>query len=109
MTSKGKGRSKPSLKLYAHALPLLPTSYFPTHPSSPTSILSLILNPTSIENPRCTGIFDPASWSVWIVNRKDTEILWRRGFFGKGNLSRSEPSWRERRENAIREAGKGCE
>jgi len=24
------------------------------------------------------------------------KVLWQRGFFGKGNLSRSEPTWRER-------------
>ena len=26
-------------------------------------------------------------------------ILWRRGFFGKGALSRSDPSWRQRVQN----------
>jgi tRNA-splicing endonuclease subunit Sen2 len=29
-------------------------------------------------------------------------LLWERGFFGKGSLSRSEPTWRDRKANAIR-------
>lgn len=33
-------------------------------------------------------------------------ILWRRGFFGKGNLSRSEPSWLSRQLNIMKAAGK---
>lgn len=31
--------------------------------------------------------------TVKIVNPKSSQDLWRRGFFGKGTLSRSEPSW----------------
>lgn len=49
-----------------------------------------------LENPRCKGIFDPITRSVWVRNSRDKEILWRRGFFGKGNLSRSEPTWHAR-------------
>jgi len=30
------------------------------------------------------------------------DILFRRGFFGKGTLSRSEPSWRERRVDLVK-------
>jgi hypothetical protein len=37
----------------------------------------------------------------------DMVILWRKGFFGKGALSRSEPSWKRRVENKIAEAEGG--
>jgi tRNA-splicing endonuclease subunit Sen2 len=37
-----------------------------------------------------------------VVEREDMDILFRRGFFGKGTLSRSEPSWRERRIDLVK-------
>lgn len=60
------------------------------------------ISPTQVLNPRCEGTFDPITRSVWITNPRDSMILWRRGFFGKGNLSRSEPSWLVRRQSHLR-------
>ncbi|KAI0255819.1 hypothetical protein BJV78DRAFT_1273358 [Lactifluus subvellereus] len=62
------------------------------------------ISPARVLNPRCKGTFDPITRSVWITDPNDRMILWRRGFFGKGNLSRSEPSWLLRQSN-IRLAG----
>ncbi|KAI9024097.1 hypothetical protein DFJ74DRAFT_68152 [Hyaloraphidium curvatum] len=31
---------------------------------------------------------------VWVDSLEDIQFLWNHGFFGKGTLSRSEPSWR---------------
>lgn len=96
---KGKGRSRSAYQeLYINPLPLLPTK--------PSSFLASFLphalgGGVKIENPRCVGIFDAPTRSVWIVNARDRDILWRRGFFGKGNLSRSEPSWKNRRVNQL--------
>ncbi|KAI0060932.1 tRNA-intron endonuclease catalytic domain-like protein [Artomyces pyxidatus] len=59
-----------------------------------------------VVNPHCEGILDPPTRSVWVTNSTDAKILWRRGFFGKGNLSRSEPSWLARQINARHAAGK---
>nr|XP_018264967.1 uncharacterized protein I303_03149 [Kwoniella dejecticola CBS 10117]OBR87125.1 hypothetical protein I303_03149 [Kwoniella dejecticola CBS 10117] len=50
-----------------------------------------------IEVPECIGTFDPITRSVWIEDERSKAILFNRGFFGKGSLSRSEPSWKERR------------
>jgi len=36
-----------------------------------------------------------------VVNARDMSLLWQRGFFGKGSLSRSEPSWLTRRVNEV--------
>ena len=58
------------------------------------------ISPTRVLNPRCKGIFDPITRSIWITDPKDRMVLWRRGFFGKGNLSRSEPSWLVRLANS---------
>ncbi|KAJ1543692.1 tRNA splicing endonuclease subunit sen2, partial [Nowakowskiella sp. JEL0078] len=34
---------------------------------------------------------------VWVTNQNHIEALWTGGFFGKGTLSRSEPTWKKRR------------
>lgn len=52
--------------------------------------------------PQCNGVYDPITRSVWVTDREDMDILFRRGFFGKGTLSRSEPSWRERRVDLLK-------
>jgi tRNA-splicing endonuclease subunit Sen2 len=46
---------------------------------------------------------------VWVSNDKDSLILWKRGFFGKGDLSRSEPSWLARQINARKSRAAGRE
>ncbi|KAJ4494879.1 hypothetical protein C8J55DRAFT_539702 [Lentinula edodes] len=89
--NKGGARRHENNRIYAHPLPLI----FSDPSSSRTrSILGLLgLSRSQVINPHCEGYYDPSTRSVWVVNQRDSEILWRRGFFGKGNLSRSEPSW----------------
>ena len=64
------------------------------------------ISPSQVLNPRCEGTFDPITRSVWITNTRDSMILWRRGFFGKGNLSRSEPSWLVRQSHLRATSGR---
>lgn len=56
---------------------------------------------------RCNGTYDPLTRSVWVTDRRDMDELFRKGFFGKGTLSRSEPTWRERRVDLVK--GGNCE
>jgi tRNA-splicing endonuclease subunit Sen2 len=42
------------------------------------------------------GIWSPETRSVHVVDAKSMRALWEQGFYGKGNLSRSEPSWLRR-------------
>lgn len=42
--------------------------------------------------PKIRGTLE--SNGVWIDDLEDMQFLWTNGFFGKGTLSRSEPSWR---------------
>ena len=73
--------------LYLDLLPLPPS-----RPSFLASFLSLsILSPPQIQ-----AIYDELTKSVWVKNEDDMVLLWRRGFFGKGAMSRSEPSWKRR-------------
>ncbi|KAL1405169.1 tRNA splicing endonuclease subunit sen2 [Vanrija albida] len=116
--SKG-GRSKhaSNLRKYGTPLPiLLPSS--PLHPASKAaaggtapspSLLSSFSSSHSaaraIEVPTCVGVLDPASASVWVTDPRAMTTLFNRGFFGKGSLSRSEPSWRQRRLDILRGGG----
>ncbi|KAI9066969.1 hypothetical protein FKP32DRAFT_1564635 [Trametes sanguinea] len=111
--SRGKGSQKSGARraennrIYAHPLPLVFLPPPPDSAYSPARLLSLVgLSAAHVENPRCEGVFDAATRSVWVTNERDSTILWRRGFFGKGDLSRSEPSWLARQINARKAAGK---
>ncbi len=44
-----------------------------------------------------TAQYDSITSSAWVTDPESAQTLWRRGFFGKGSLSRSEPTWHERR------------
>jgi tRNA-splicing endonuclease subunit Sen2 len=102
--NKGGARRAEINKLYANPLPLL---FIEPPSSSLNSVLGVLgLSLTRVDNPHCEGIFDPITRSVWITNMEYSMILWRRGFFGKGDLSRSEPSWLARQLNLRKSAGK---
>ncbi|KAG8768703.1 tRNA splicing endonuclease subunit sen2, partial [Serendipita sp. 398] len=53
------------------------------------------------------GVLDPPSRSVWIYDEEQQMTLWRKGFFGKGNLSRSEPTWLKREINRLQVEKRG--
>lgn len=103
--AQGKGgvRRNEINKIYANPLPLVFSSPDDTESSSrslrnPLHLLSISRH--GVLNPHCVGVYDTATRSVWVTDPKDSTILWRRGFFGKGDLSRSEPSWLARQVNA---------
>jgi tRNA-splicing endonuclease subunit Sen2 len=101
---KGGARRHESNRIYANPLPLL---FIEPPPSRVRSILGLLgLSLARVENPYCEGVFDPITRSVWVSNHEHSMILWRRGFFGKGDLSRSEPSWLARQINIKKSGGK---
>ena len=94
--------SKP-LPLETHPLPAF-------HPSNPISLLRLaytwishiLFPPTSHPSEPCVGHFSPETRSVHITDPQHARALWEPGFFGKGTLSRSEPSWLEREKTRLR-------
>ncbi|KAG8829677.1 tRNA splicing endonuclease subunit sen2 [Serendipita sp. 400] len=53
------------------------------------------------------GVLDPPSCSVWVYDEEQQMTLWRKGFFGKGSLSRSEPTWLKREINRLRVEKRG--
>ena len=103
---KGGARRAENNKIYGNPLPLL----IEPRPSLQwtSGILGLFgFSVNRISKPTVEGYLDPATRSVWVNNTADAMLLWRRGFFGKGNLSRSEPSWLARQINQrkIKAAG----
>jgi tRNA-splicing endonuclease subunit Sen2 len=94
--------SKP-LPLQIHPLP----AFLPQNPLSLLRIayayLSQIINtPSSHPTPLITGIFSPETRSVHITDQASVRALWEMGFFGKGTLSRSEPSWLDREKARLK-------
>ncbi|KAF2220577.1 hypothetical protein BDZ85DRAFT_203737 [Elsinoe ampelina] len=101
-------------KIHAKPLPLeiipLP-AFVPHNPLSLVRILNalvseLISRHSGHPPPLYTGYFSPETRSVHVTNVDHGRALWEMGFFGKGNLSRSELSWLNR-ELARRKAGAG--
>lgn len=99
--------SKP-LPLNAHALP----AFHPTHPISllrlAYAFLSQLISPPSSHPEHLyVGYFSPESRSVHITDPKQVRALWEMGFFGKGTLSRSEPSWLDREQAKLKTSDRG--
>lgn len=89
-----------------HAQPI-PVKTFPLptfYPNNPISLFHLgyawlgqILSPPPAEPAVIhNGMWSPATSSVHITDEKSVRALWEQGFYGKGNLSRSEPNWLRR-------------
>lgn len=105
-SQKASARRNENNRIYANPLPIIFDE--PEQPSSWHRALGLLgISLTQVLNPHCEGILDIATRSVWVTDMKHAMILWQRGFFGKGDLSRSEPSWLARQINARRQSRAG--
>ncbi|KAL4991618.1 hypothetical protein BDW68DRAFT_151626 [Aspergillus falconensis] len=81
------------LPLPVHPLP-------PLIPHNPLSVISVLLSYLTyfIAPPHddvYSAYFDSNTSSVHVTDEKTVRALWQMGFFGKGSLSRSEPTWLE--------------
>ena len=101
-------RSRPSKpnynQLHSKPLPLDTFPLPPLIPQNPISILHiaytflshLFFPPSSHPRPRIRGHYSTSTRSVHVTDSESVRLLWERGFFGKGSLSRSEPTWLDR-------------
>ncbi|GJC90729.1 putative tRNA-splicing endonuclease subunit tsp-2 [Colletotrichum liriopes] len=94
----------PLYKIYELPAPIrtfpLP-SFYPNNPISLFHVLFAWTKQTLFPPPAepsivHEGIWSPESKSVNITDEKSMRALWEQGFYGKGNLSRSEPNWLKR-------------
>ncbi|KAG4430169.1 hypothetical protein IFR05_014345 [Cadophora sp. M221] len=106
---RGPSRFEQLNKLYALPAPLrtfpLPT-FVPHNPLSLFHILYVWLSQTvkteqSHIGPAYQGWFSPETRSVHVTDIRSIRGLWEQGFYGKGNLSRSEPSWLSREKTRL--------
>ncbi|KAL2810209.1 hypothetical protein BJX63DRAFT_423261 [Aspergillus granulosus] len=70
----------------------------PLIPHNPLSVISVLLSYltyfiTTPENDTYSAYFDGNTSSIHVTDEKTARALWEMGFFGKGSLSRSEPTW----------------
>ena len=92
----GKIHAKP-LPETAHPLPpLIPHNPLSIFHVAFTYLYRLLLPPSSHPEILHQAYFSPETRSVHVTDEKAIRVLWERGFFGKGSLSRSEPSWLDR-------------
>ncbi|KAF6837999.1 tRNA intron endonuclease [Colletotrichum musicola] len=103
-SSTPRPRGPPLHKIYELPAPIrtfpLP-SFYPNNPISLFHVLYAWTKQTFFPPPAepsvvYEGIWSPQSKSVHIVDEKNMSALWQQGFYGKGNLSRSEPNWLKR-------------
>ncbi|KFZ02919.1 hypothetical protein V502_11388 [Pseudogymnoascus sp. VKM F-4520 (FW-2644)] len=106
---RGPTRTQQINKLYSHPTPLrtfpLPT-FVPHNPISLVQILytwlqQTISPPSSHPHALYQGVFSPELRSIHVTDERSAHALWREGFFGKGSLSRSEPSWLDREKRRV--------
>ncbi|MCJ1393007.1 hypothetical protein MMC18_005879 [Xylographa bjoerkii] len=98
-------QSRPNYNVL-HALPL-PLKIYPLPPLIPHNPLSvlyfactylyqLIVPLSSHRKTKLRAYFSPETRSVHVTDQNAARAFWESGFFGKGNLSRSKPSWFDR-------------
>jgi tRNA-splicing endonuclease subunit Sen2 len=107
-------RGPPLREIYALPIPIrtfpLP-SFYPSNPLSLLHIAYVWLSQTlapPLREPSTVhrGVWSASTRSVHITEPRSIRALWEQGFYGKGNLSRSEPNWLKRE---LRRLGLGDE
>src|SRR5579871_4189813 len=87
-------------KIHADKLPLDVTPLPAFVPHNPLSVLRIAYTlisefflPPKSHSSIYHGYFDAPTRSIHVTDEVFVRGLWERGFFGKGSLSRSEPTW----------------
>lgn len=106
-----RSTKRPNLNaLYPNPLPVKVQSLPPFIPHNPLSWIQYIyqyLNQESVKQVKCKAVVQSTGGLciVKVLEKKDQDHLWSMGFFGKGILSRSEPSWYSRTSRRLNLAG----
>ena len=88
-------------QIHAQPLPIRTYALPPLIPNNPLSLLQIaytilsqyLFPPLSHNKPICKGYWSSETRSVHVTHSQTIRVLWEKGFFGKGSLSRSEPTW----------------
>ncbi|KAF7547034.1 hypothetical protein G7Z17_g7995 [Cylindrodendrum hubeiense] len=107
-------RGPPLHQIYALPAPIKTFPLPAFYPNNPISLfhvayawLGQLWSPPAVE-PSVVhqGVWSAATCSVHITDENSIRAFWEQGFYGKGNLSRSEPNWlkREKVRRGLQEA-----
>jgi tRNA-splicing endonuclease subunit Sen2 len=97
VTSSNKRNASNKAAIYAQPFPAIRN---PLLPFSLVAFISAYLWPLTHELPEeLVATLDASTDTIWVTQEASVRALWTRGFFGKGTLSRSEPSWWIREQN----------
>lgn len=96
-------------KIHANPLPVSAYPLPPLIPHNPLSVLSilvlyirqLVATPSSHPEPLYRAVWSNLTGTVHVTDGTTMRALWEKGFFGKGSLSRSEPTWLEREKRKL--------
>lgn len=92
-TKRGPKGKWPHQSPFPAINPFLPTSYL-------SYLLDLLLPGSGpADGPTLEATFDTLTRRVLVQDAESVQQLWQSGFYGKGNLSRSEPTWWVREQN----------
>ncbi|KAL7271582.1 tRNA splicing endonuclease subunit sen2 [Rhizina undulata] len=92
--------------LHANPLPLTASPLPPLIPHNPLSLLHIIwayffAATQAHPKPLYSGVFNRTTGAIHVTDARSIQAFWNSGFFGKGSLSRSEPTWVIRRRRAL--------
>ncbi|KAI9744268.1 MAG: tRNA splicing endonuclease subunit sen2 [Claussenomyces sp. TS43310] len=101
---RGPTRSQQLNKLYALPAPVRTFPLPAFIPHNPLSLLQIVYTwvtqavfpPNGHPEILYQGWYSPETRSVHVTDQRSIRALWEQGFYGKGSLSRSEPSWLDR-------------
>lgn len=109
-------KQKPNYaQIHRQPLPLQTHSLPAFHPTNPLSLLRLAYTflsqtlspPPSHPSAPYIGYYSPETGAIHITDPLHIRALWEMGFFGKGTLSRSEPSWMDREKARLQARRQG--
>lgn len=99
-----KRNGPPLNQIYSLPVPIRTFPLPAFYPNNPISIIHVayawlkqtVRPPPAEPSVVYRGVWSESTTSVHITDEKSMRGLWEQGFFGKGSLSRSEPSWLRR-------------
>ncbi|QPG76817.1 hypothetical protein FOA43_004211 [Brettanomyces nanus] len=97
--------SRESLNKFTKPLPIEIIQLPPVYPGNPISWLiatcSFIGQLIVKQSRKITVLYNQDEFCFKVTDKEDMDYLWKSGFYGKGSLSRSEPTWQTRAQKRI--------
>jgi len=97
--------SSEKLGRFVRPVPIHVIQIPPVYPGNPVSWIvaacSFLYQAITLSNKKIDVLYDKEDCCFKVTDREDANYLWESGFYGKGSLSRSEPTWIARAQKRI--------